>query len=143
MMKAKHMKPFLLLALFTLMIGCKSAEQKQNAVVESTAYKTLAEKWGDAVKYDFNKDRSYVLAQSTPSAKSGSTGFSYFVFDMKTEKATLKGTVESGFIKWLSEKEVEIFRTPGKMAPNTTRDDYTEVVNVETGKSTPKRDWKK
>ena len=142
MMKAKHMKPFLILALFVMLIGCKSAEKKQNTEAESTAYLELAKKWGEAVKYDFNKDRTYVLAQSELSDKSG-TSFSYFVFDMKAEKATLQGTIESGYIKWLTDLEVEIFRTPGKMAPNTTRDDYTEVVNVKTAKSTPKTDWKR
>ena len=142
MMKAKQMKSVLILALFSLLIGCKSAEKKQNTGVETTAYQALAQKWGEGVKYDFNKDRSYVLAQSELSDKTG-TSFSYFVFDMKAEKTTLQGTIESGYIKWLTDLEVEIFRTPGKMAPNTTRDDYTEVVNVQTGKSTPKATWKK
>ena len=143
MMMLKQLKTLSVLVILTLLIGCKSAETKQKTEAETTAYKALTEKWGNTVKYDFNKGRSYVLAQSVPSAKSSSTGFSYFVYDMKAEKVTIRGEVDSGYIKWLSEKEVEIFRTPGVMAPNTTRDDYTEVVDVVSGKSTPKKNWSK
>ncbi len=142
-MMMKQFKPLLVLVLLVMLVGCKSAETKQVTGPETTAYKGLTQKWKGQAKYEFNKDRSYVLAQSEPPATADYYDFSYFVFDMKAEKVVLQGDIASGFVKWISEKEIEVFQTPGKMGPTQTRDDYTEVINVETGKSTPKTDWKK
>jgi len=140
----KNIRHFVLLLCLLSFVACKSAEKKAGTSgQETTAYKQLALKWGDQVKYDFNTDRSMVLAQSLPAPNDKSLRISYFVFDMKTEKVRTEGNLETGAVQWLSVKEIEVFNTPGKMAPNQTRDDYTMVINVITGEQTPKSQWKR
>lgn len=125
------------------LISC-SVTKTTKAVSESTAYMTLAkEKLGNNVKFDFNKDRSYVLCQSKVAATSNSKSFSFFVFDMKNEEAVIEQNVNSGFVKWLSNLEIEVFTTPGFMRNDQSRDEFTQVYHVVTGKSTPKTDWGK
>lgn len=134
---------FLILILTASLFACKPAE-KQAQKTESEAYKPLAaEKLGPDAEFTFNEDRSFVLAQSMIEASKGGLSFSFFVFDMKNEKIVLEQQVESGYVKWLSKTEIEIFRTPGIMRQDQTRDDYTQVHNVLTGESMPKTDWKK
>lgn len=136
-------KTFACLLIIASLGACKSSE-KQKATEESTTYIALAEKMmGTEVAYAFNSDRSYVLAQTDLSKNMDQKSFSFFVFEMKTEKVVLEKNVESGYVKWLSPTEVEVFRTPGKMRSDQTRDDYTEVYNVKTGDTTSKTEWKK
>ena len=138
--KVSHLVLFLSLFCF---VACKSSEKAAKEIQqETTAYKDLTQKWGGEAKYDFNEDRSLVLAQSVPAANAKDLSISYFVFDMKTEKVLTEGTAR-GSVQWLSPKTIEVFNTPGKMAPNTTRDDYTEVIDVCTGVRTPKTEWNK
>ena len=147
----KNTRHFLIALSLLCVVACKSTEKQvadttdKTEVVakESTAYKALAEKWGGEVKYDFNEDRSLVLAQSVPPANAKELTFSYFVFDMKTEAVRTQGTIFRGSVKWLSLKEIEVFNAPGKMAPGVTPDDLMMVINVFTGEHTPKKDWNK
>ncbi|MCE7996709.1 MAG: hypothetical protein HEP71_32415 [Roseivirga sp.] len=125
------------------LVSC-SVAQKTQAVSESTAYLAVAkEKLGDKVKFDFNEDRSYVLCQSEIPATSNSKSFGFIVFDMKNEKVVLEQNVSSGFVQWLSNLEIEVFTTPGFMRNDQSRDDFTQVYHVISGKSTPKTDWTK
>lgn len=143
MMLQKNSTSFLILLSLVLLMGCKNKPNQAKQSEETTAYKELTLKWGSQVQYDFNQDRSFVLAQSVPGVDSKSRDVSYFVFDMKAEKITTEGNVENGSVSWLSLKEIQIFRVPGKMSPGQSRDDYTTVVDVLTGKQTPKTNWKK
>lgn len=132
----------LVMGMFLLM-GC-SVTNKTKAVQESTAYITVAkEKLGDEVKFAFNKDRSYVLCQTEPADNPDNPSFRFLVFSMKDEKVVLEQNVRSGFVQWLSDMEIEVFTTPGFMRNDQSRDEFTQVYDVTTGKSTPKTDWKK
>lgn len=125
------------------LVSC-NVTKKTQAISESTAYVAVAkEKLGDKVKFDFNEDRSYVLCQSQPSAKPNNTTFSFMVYSMKEEKIVMEQNISSGFVKWLSALEIEVFTTPGVMRNDQSRDDFTQVYDVVTGKSTPKTDWGK
>ena len=143
-MKQSYLKSVIFCFDLLLMIeaGCKSTE-KATTNQETKAYLEPAAKLGDGVKYSFNKDRSYVLAQSTPDINGQNTSFSFFVFDMKAEKIVLEQTIDSGFVQWLSDNEIEVFLTPGVMRNDQSRDEFTTVYNVATGASQPKTDWKK
>lgn len=126
-----------------LLMGC-SVTNKTKAVNESTAYLTVAkEKLGDEVNFAFNKDRSYVLCQTEPSPNPDNPSFRFLVFSMKDEKVVMEQSVRSGFVKWLSGMEIEIFSTPGFMRNDQSRDEFTQVYHVVTGNSIPKTDWKK
>ena len=143
-MKPSHFKSIAFSIGLLLLVGAGCKSTKKAAVVEeTTAYMEPAAKLGDNVKYSFNDGRSFVLAQSTPDPNGNSLSFSFLVFDMKAEKVVLEQTVESGFVQWLSQEEIEVFFTPGIMRNDQSRDDFTTVYNVVTGKSMPKTDWKK
>ncbi|GAB5524476.1 MAG: hypothetical protein Roseis2KO_23480 [Roseivirga sp.] len=139
----KSNRSYWMLLLSMCFLASCSVTKKTQAVSESTAYLTLAkEKLGDNVKFDFNEDRSYVLCQSEILPKAKSKSFSFFVYNMKDEKIVLEQNVSAGFVQWLSTMEIEVFTTPGVMRNDQSRDDFTQVYHVATGKSTPKTDWK-
>lgn len=137
-------RSYWLLMLSACLLASCSVTKKTKAVSESTAYITLAkEKIGDKVKYDFNEDRSYVLCQGEPAGGPDNSSFGFFVFSMKEEKVVLEKTVSSGFVQWLSSREIEVFTTPGFMRNDQSRDEFTQVYDVITGKATAKTDWGK
>lgn len=134
---------WMLMLSMCFLVSC-NVTKKTQAISESTAYMALAkETLGDKAKFDFNSDRSYVLCQSEPGSRPNNTAFSFFVYSMKEEKAVMEQNVSSGFVKWLSALEIEVFTTPGFMRNDQSRDDFTQVYHVVTGKSTPKNDWGK
>lgn len=134
---------WILMISMCFLMSC-SVTSKTKAVQESTAYITVAkEKLGDEVKFAFNKDRSYVLCQTEPADNPDNPSFSFLVFSMEDEKVVLEQNVRSGSVKWLSDMEIEVFSTPGFMRNDQSRDDFTQVYNVATGKWTPKTSWKK
>ena len=143
-MKPSHIKSIVFSISLLLLVGAGCKSTKTAAVAEETkAYMEPAAKLGDNVKFSFNDGRTFVLAQSTPDPNGDNLSFSFLVFDMKAEKVVMTQSVESGFVQWLSKDEIEVFNTPGIMPKEKTRDEFTTVYNVVTGKSMPKTDWKK
>lgn len=132
----------LMMVILLASAGCKPSE-KQPARKNQVYITVAREKLGDNVTFRYNDDRAYVLAQSEQPKSSNDLSFRFIVFGIKQEKVVLEQDVESGFVKWLSNTEIEVFRTPGKMRNEQTRDDYTMVYNVMTGDSMPKTEWKK
>lgn len=141
--KKSNRSYWILLLSMCLLASC-SVTKKTQAVAESTAYLNVArEKLGDHVKFDFNEDRSYVLCQSEILPRAREKSFSFLVYSLKDEKVVMEQNVSAGFVQWLSAMEIEVFTTPGVMRNDQSRDDFTQVYDVTTGKATPKNDWKK
>lgn len=137
-------RSYWMLMLSMCFLASCSVTKKTQAISESTVYIALAkEKLGDKVKFDFNEDRSFVLCQSEIATTSNSKSFSFFVFDMKNENVVIERNVNSGFVQWLSNLEIEVFTTPGFMRNDQSRDEFTQVYHVVSGKFTPKTDWEK
>lgn len=140
----KSNRSYWILTLSMCFLASCSVAKKTQAVAESTAYINVAkEKLGDNVKFDFNEDRSYVLCQSEILPRAREKSFRFLVYKMKDEKVVMEQNVSAGFVQWLSAMEIEVFTTPGVMRNDQSRDDFTQVYHVATGKSTPKTDWKK
>jgi hypothetical protein len=130
----------ILLSFFT---SCTAAKKTQPAT-DSTAYVEIArQKLGENVKFDFNKDKTYMLCQAQPGSEPDNPSFSFFVYSMDEEKVVLEQQVRSGSVQWLSNLEIEVFTTPGFMRNDQSRDEFTQVYHVVTGKSTPKTEWGK
>lgn len=135
--------PCVMIALGLLFFTACQVTQKTQAAVESTAYLQIAQdKLGENLKYAKSENGRYVLCQTVQSSNPDNQSFKFLVYDMQDEKIVMEKSVSRGYVQWLSNTEVEIFSTPGTMRNDQSRDDFTMVYDVITGKGTPKNDWK-
>jgi hypothetical protein len=146
-MRKIELKSTAILGAFTiclLLLASCQVTQKTKAAAESTAYKQIAqEKLGDDLKFTPSEDNKFVLCETKASSDPDNGAFQFLVFDTEAEKIVMEKKVTQGYVRWVSAKEVEVFSTPGIMREDQTRDDFTVVYDVVTGKATPKTAWKK
>lgn len=130
-------KTILLVPILLFMVACsagrKAAEQ---------AYTSLAsEKFEGEVKYVKSPGKKYVLCISDkqPSQSNAQNQLKFFVYDVKANTMTFELNVGNGTVKWASSTELEVFRVPGVMPKDRTRDDFTTIYDAATGQGRPKK----
>lgn len=129
-----------IIAFFVL--SCGASKNNNTAQNGKDGYKELAvEKLGDNVTYTMNEDESFVLCVSEikGTTQQPRNMLSYMVINMKDNSTVLEDKIDGGSVNWVNDTELEVFRTPGIMRNDQTRDDYTTVYNIKTGKSYPKK----
>lgn len=105
-------------------------------------YKKIAtEKLEGDIIYAMNEANTYVLCvneiKGTPEQPRNT--ISFVVINMIDNSVALENKIEGGTVKWSGNLIIEIFRTPGIMRDDQSRDDFVTLYNVETGKSYPKK----
>lgn len=105
-------------------------------------YKKIAtEKLEGDIIYAMNEANTYVLCvneiKGTPEQPRNT--ISFVVINMIDNSVALENKIEGGTVKWSGNLIIEIFRTPGIMRDDQSRDDFVTIYNVETGKSYPKK----
>lgn len=107
-------------------------------------YKELAiQKYANGIEYVPSPEERYVLVKKerlgTP--KLPQSQIDFFVYDSKTDSIVYESVVGNGTVKWLGNDRIEIVRTPGNMAVGLTRDDFTDIHDLQTGKTIPKKQF--
>lgn len=72
-----------------------------------------------------------------------SMGFIEYVLVNKAGEELKRGTITNGEIKWLNDRMIEIYETPGNISTELTRDDIAKVYDIESGTFMPKNEWMK
>ena len=122
--------------------SCGTSKVGNSTQVEEGAYKEKAtEMLGKDVAFSMNDSKSYVLClneiKGTPEQPRNT--ISFVVINMNDNSVALENKIEGGTVKWADNLMIEIFRTPGIMRDDQSRDDFITLYNVETGKSYPKK----
>jgi|AntRauTorckE6833_2_1112554.scaffolds.fasta_scaffold79881_2 hypothetical protein len=134
-----------LISLFLIFIigGCaKKSTTSINSSMqdyENLAYEVLNVK---PIEFSKNSSNDYVLATyyKTNSNVTGTEVLNYAIINIERNQVEKKGVLPQGRINWISDYQVEIFSPPGiTKNPNETPDDYTEIYDVKTGKTTSKK----
>ena len=136
---------FLLLITFAF-LSCASSKNRSGTAQDQdqAMYRQLAEeKYQGKIKYKPNPDGFYMLCinDTKGTAQKPQNQLQFFIYDLKNEKLTFELKVGSGYVKWLGNKHVEVFRTPGVMRKDQSRDDFTTVYDVISGKGIPKKEF--
>lgn len=137
------MKKSIIYIFLVLFITSCGASKVSNSAQESDAnYKVIAtEKLRGEITYTMNEVKSHVLCVSeikgTP--KQPRNTLSYLVIKIKDNSTALENKIEGGTVNWYDNTEIEVYRTPGIMRDDQSRDDFVTLYNVETGKSYPKK----
>lgn len=128
-----------LIAFITSCGASKSSNSTQAA--ESTYQKLATEKLGEDLTFTMNKAETYVLCISDVKGDVHQPRnlLSYMVIKVKDNSIALEDKIDGGNVKWSNDFEIEVFRTPGIMRDDQTRDDFITMYNVESGKSYPKK----
>lgn len=136
------MKLNIIAFLFLALAACSTS--KTTSVAQIGDYEKLAEeKLGADVTFMHSPDDEYVLCytnkKGTP--KYPQNTIDYFVYDLKKNEVIQEDTFGPGEIKWHDAKHLEIFQIPGVMPEGKTKDHFTYLYNVESGKRTPKAEF--
>jgi len=131
----------ILIAYFTAS-GCASSkvssvDTKDVSNYEKLAISTLA---SENVTHTMNSNKTYVLSTNEVKGtlEQPRNSLSFVVIKINENKVVLEQKIEGGNVNWLNYTEIEVFRTPGIMRDDQTRDDFITIYNVETGLSYPK-----
>jgi hypothetical protein len=134
---------------FTLLITILvlNACSKSNQPNSSVNYEDLArQKYGMAEDYTCieNASKKLVLCKHMISDPDISLkSWDYFVYEVENEKIIFENTVDKGNVKWYSETEIEISKTPGTMTSDETMQDYAWIINILDGKKIKKSEYLK
>lgn len=137
------MKKSIIYTFLVLFIAsCGASKVGNTAQVGESTYKEKAtEILGKDLAFTKNDSKSYVLCvneiKGTP--KQPRNTISFVVINLNNNSVALENKIEGGTVKWSDNLEVEIYRTPGIMRDDQTREDFITLYNVETGKSYPKK----
>jgi len=126
-----------------VVISCSSSKPSVNTIDTNETYKELVtNKLGEDVLYIANKTNAYMLCikETEGSSLQPRNRVSYLVVEINTSGIVLEDKIEGGSVSWASKNEIEVFRTPGIVRKDQSRDDFITLYNVETGKSYPKKD---
>ena len=130
---------------FGTAMSCNSSKNVASASATQdmkNTYLTVAqEKFGEDVEFAENQDSTYVLCvhDHKGTVKQPRNSVQYMIYNLADNKVVHEETVGSGYVKWYSDYQIEIFRTPGIMRDDQTRDDFITIYNVKTGESVSKR----
>ena len=132
----------ILLAALTIS-GCTSIKVSSIATNGESSYKELASsKLGvsDPI-YLLSESNTYVLCikDVKGTVQQPRNLLSFVVIKMDDNKVVLEENVEGGTVDWFSDNSIQVFRTPGIMRDDQTRDDFITLYNVETGISSKKK----
>lgn len=130
------------IVLVLLLASCGASKKGNSTQVNGNKYIELAsEKLGDKVIYKMNESKTYVLCISEikGTVHQPRNTLSYMVINIKDNDVALEDKIDGGTVKWSGDGEIEVFRTPGIMRDDQTRDDFITLYNIETGKSYPKK----
>ncbi|MCB0494992.1 MAG: hypothetical protein KDC79_02560 [Cyclobacteriaceae bacterium] len=138
------MRSSLLLFYFVvLLIGCKSNKLSDSSTkLEGNKFEEVAtKKLGEGLTYYKNDSKTYVLCvHEVPGTNlQPRNSLSFVVIRLKDDKIVLQQNISGGKVNWFSDREIEVFRTPGIVRPDESRDDYTTLYNVITGASYSKK----
>ncbi len=135
------LKILIFIVLGVTVISCGSAKLSASTPDSTETYKkVVVNKLGEGVLYIANKSNSYVLCikETKGSSLQPRNNINYLVIKLSDNTIALENKVDGGTVNWFSETEIEVYRTPGIMRDDQTRDDFITLYNVETGKSYPK-----
>jgi len=135
----KKTSVYIIIALF--ITSCGASKNNSAAQNDKGNYKKLAvEKLGESITYSMNEAESYVLCMSEVkgTVKQPRNQISYVIIRVDNNRISLEDKIDGGTVRWYNEKMIEVFRTPGIMRGDQTRDDFITLYNVETGNSYPK-----
>jgi len=135
--------------IFTFLIAVLvlSACSKSNQPASSVDYQDLA-------RQKYGMDEDYTCIENTSNKlvlckhQKGSSddpikSWDYFVYEVENEKILFENIVDKGNVKWYSETEIEISKTPGTMTSDETMQDYAWIINVLDGKKIKKSEYLK
>ncbi len=135
-------KIVLYIALVILMTNCKTSKISANTPSSTESYKELVTgKLGNDVLYLTNKTNSHVLCihETKGTSQQPRNKTSFLVVKIDTNSIVFEDYVENSTVGWASKYEVEVFKIPGMVRKDQSRDDFVTIYNVESGKSYPKK----
>lgn len=122
--------------------NCGSSIMSNSTQAKTATYKEIAvKKLGQGVAYSINDSKTYVLCVSDlkGTAQQPRNSLSYVVIKLKDNSILLEDKFEGGTVSWSGDAEIEVFRTPGIIREDQTRDDFITFYDVESGNSSKKR----
>ena len=135
----------LLCMMGVLILFCTCSRTTQSTNTES--YLDIAKtKYGvdDEFSCEENSSKTLVLCKhATDNSEPGLMSWEYFVYEQENKKVLLEDAVDRGNVKWFSESEIEISRTPGTMRADQTMADYAWILNVYSGDKVKKSEYTK
>lgn len=125
-----------------LAVSCSSS--KISVITPDTAqsYKEVVEnKLGKEVLFIKNKPNTYVLCitETKVTVQQPRNKIRYVVVKIDNTSIVVEDSLENGSVNWSSKNELEIFRNPGIVRKDQSRNDFITLYNVESGKSYPKK----
>lgn len=131
------------ITLIILLASCGTSKKGSNSTqANEDKYKAIAtDKFGEDVTFATNDPKSFVLCTSEVkgTVHQPRNTLSYMMIRLVDNTIVLEDKLDGATVNWYSETEIEVYRTPGIMRDDQTRDDFITLYNVETGKSYPKK----
>lgn len=129
------------------MVLILNACSKSNQPSSSSDYLELArQKYGIDTDYSCleNANKKLVLCKyQTNETDLSIKSWSFFVYQIDKKEYIFQESIDKGGVKWYSETEIEISKTPGTMTRDETMLDYAWIIDVFTGKKTKKSEYLK
>lgn len=135
----KQIIVYSILGLF--LISCGTKVSKSTDDNSSNYEKVAVEKLGANLTYSMNDSKTFVLCMNDVkgTAQQPRNTISFVVIKLSDNSVVLEQKFDGGTVGWYSDTEVEVFRTPGMIRKDQTRDDFTTLYNVSKGTSYPKK----
>jgi len=136
----------LALLLFTGMIVGSCTQKSATSSKEINSYESIAYEALNVEPVRFKENgggekATYVLATyyDNRSGIPADGSLKFVVINIETEEIIKKQSIPNGKVRWISEYELEIFAPPGIAKNNSeTKNSYTSIYNVKTGKESKK-----
>ena len=120
--------------------------QRTNRDVASDISSSHVYKEQPLIRCEENSSATYELCQSVLSnekRKVGIMSISYFLLKKEGNDTILRGSIDSGYIKWINEDVIEIFQFPGNISTEFSKNDLIEVYLIAQNKKISKTEYLK
>ncbi|GIV36215.1 MAG: hypothetical protein KatS3mg032_0594 [Cyclobacteriaceae bacterium] len=109
--------------MFVLLCACQTSVPAQQ-LIEKYASRKLS-----AYELLYNTSKSHVIAvEKTPNTATGR--LSFLIFDTTSGELLEEGSFRPGYIKWVSNEELEIFDAPGIVQGEENQARFIKRINL-------------
>ncbi|MFN3840891.1 MAG: hypothetical protein ACK4RF_09300 [Cyclobacteriaceae bacterium] len=123
-----YLKMSLFIGYLAVISSCYPARPVAEGSIEGFIHKHLPD-----AELSYNSSKDFVLCiSSTPEPASGRK--QYLVARVTDRTIITRGSFMPGYIRWLTDNELELFDAPGTVTTNDSDNKFKKIINVRTSK---------